>query len=217
MKNRLVKLNKIEIKYNLKISSRAKRIRLQISGRSGLEVILPKGTPENEAEKLIFRKQEWILKYLNQSIKRFGQFHFFGSPMNESHPSYSQYSELRGKVLKHKPDSPDELIQRKWLLGEAGHYIPARTAELAGNYGFSYNAISIRNQKTRWGSCSGKKRLSFNFNLMSFQPEVIDYVIIHELCHLKHMNHSQAFWNEVAAILPDFKILRKKLKAGFNE
>ena len=70
---------------------------------------------------------------------------------------------------------------------------------------FVYGKITIRNQKTRWESCSGKGNLNFNCLLMLMPPEVIDYVVVHELCHRKEMNHSKAFWKEVEKILPNYK------------
>ncbi|MDR3628564.1 MAG: M48 family metallopeptidase, partial [Ignavibacteriaceae bacterium] len=78
------------------------------------------------------------------------------------------------------------------------------------------NKVTIRNQKTRWGSCSARGNLSFNFNLVRYRKEIIDYVIVHELCHLKEMNHSNKFWNLVEKICPDYKALRRELKKGSN-
>ncbi len=91
--------------------------------------------------------------------------------------------------------------------------IPARVKEYAEIIGVSYGRITIRNQKTRWGSCSSKGNLNFNCQLMRLPEELRDYVIIHELCHRKEMNHSAKFWSEVEKYCPDYKALRKKLKA----
>jgi predicted metal-dependent hydrolase len=84
--------------------------------------------------------------------------------------------------------------------------------ELSERSGFSYKKITIRSQKTRWGSCSAKGRLSFNYRLMKFRKEAIDYVIIHELCHLKEMNHSKKFWDLVEGFCPDYVNLKKELR-----
>ena len=91
-------------------------------------------------------------------------------------------------------------------------YIPQRVAHYAAKLGVTYGRITIRNQKTRWGSCSSKGNLNFNCLLMLTPPEVIDYVIVHELCHRKEMNHSARFWTLVASILPDYTEQKRWLR-----
>ncbi len=79
-------------------------------------------------------------------------------------------------------------------------------------YGFEYNKISIKDQKTRWGSCSRRRNLNFNYKIMFLPDELRDYVIVHELCHLGEFNHSKNFWNLVAQTLPNFKEIKKQFK-----
>lgn len=79
-------------------------------------------------------------------------------------------------------------------------------------YGFKFNKISIKNQKTRWGSCSKKGNLNFNYKIALLPKEVADYIIVHELCHLKEFNHSRKFWDLVALALPDYLARRNELK-----
>lgn len=90
--------------------------------------------------------------------------------------------------------------------------IPARVAHFAPVVGVTYGRITIRNQHSRWGSCSGKGNLNFNCLLMLVPPEVLDYVVVHELCHRKELNHSPRFWAQVEKILPDYRIRQKWLK-----
>lgn len=99
----------------------------------------------------------------------------------------------------------------------AHEYIPARVAYFHQFTGGSYDKVTIRDQKTRWGSCSSSGTLSFNYRLMLAPPQILDYVVVHELCHLKHMNHSPAFWQAVADVLPDYKERKQWLKEHGSE
>lgn len=98
------------------------------------------------------------------------------------------------------------------LVRKAKEILPKKVAYYAGIVGVTYERIFIRNQKTRWGSCSAKGNLNFNCQLMLFPEEIVDYVVVHELCHRKEMNHSTRFWAEVEKILPDYKVRRHWLK-----
>jgi predicted metal-dependent hydrolase len=102
-------------------------------------------------------------------------------------------------------------VYNLWLKHRAKIFIPERVNVLSAKTGFDFSKITIRSQKTRWGSCSSSGKLSFNFKLMKHKKDVIDYVIIHELCHLKELNHSKKFWNLVSKFCPDYKVLKKEL------
>ena len=121
---------------------------------------------------------------------------------------------IKQKKIQYEADSPEPLTDEdiKKLIAQAREYLPGRVAYYAAKMGVSYGRITIRNQKTRWGSCSSKGNLNFNCLLMLTPPEVIDYVVVHELCHRKEMNHSPAFWREVEKILPDYRDRVKWLK-----
>lgn len=98
------------------------------------------------------------------------------------------------------------------LADKALKTIPARVAYFASRMGVAYGRITIRNQTSRWGSCTSQGNLNFNCLLMLAPPEVLDYVVVHELCHRKEMNHSAKFWAEVARVLPDYETRKKWLK-----
>lgn len=83
--------------------------------------------------------------------------------------------------------------------------------------GGSYTSVTIRDQKTRWGSCSSRGTLSFNYRLIFAPPAVLDYVVVHELCHLTHMNHSKEFWNMVGSVMPDYQTHKRWLREHGRE
>ena len=87
-----------------------------------------------------------------------------------------------------------------------------RVEYFAGRHQFTFNRITIRSQETRWGSCSKKGNLNFNYRIALLPPRVADYIIVHELCHLKEFNHSWDFWKQVEDILPDYADTRRELK-----
>ncbi len=101
---------------------------------------------------------------------------------------------------------------KKALTKEARAFLPRRLAYLAAQHGFSYERTRFGAPKGRWGSCSSRGTISLNVSLMALDPELIDYVIIHELCHTREMNHSPRFWTLVESCLPDYKDRRKRLK-----
>ena len=106
--------------------------------------------------------------------------------------------------------------ERESLRQKAGILLGERTALYAERMQVSYKRITIRDQKTRWGSCSTAGNLNFNWKLILMPPEILDYVVVHELAHRREMNHSSRFWAQVAEILPDYKARRQWLKENGN-
>lgn len=116
-------------------------------------------------------------------------------------------------TMQKKPSGPPITEEGIALLAKrANEIIPPRVAYYASLVGVDYNRVTIRHQKTKWGSCSGKKNLNFNCLLLLTPTEVMDSVIIHELCHLKYMNHSKEFYNEVLRVCPNYKQYDRWLK-----
>lgn len=110
------------------------------------------------------------------------------------------------------PTDKYEDMVRLWMHSEGGKIFRQKLNDFAGQMNVHFNMVRIKNVKTIWGSCSSKKNLNFNFKLFFLPEALIDYVFVHELAHLKHMNHSKAFWSEVEKQIPDYKKRREELK-----
>lgn len=112
------------------------------------------------------------------------------------------------RARRRLPETPEVARLRK----EAKAYLPQRVAELAAEHGFEYNRVYIKHNVSNWGSCSSKKNINLNLNLMRVSPELQDYVILHELCHLRHLNHGPAFHDLLESLCPGHRQLSAKLK-----
>jgi len=207
------------INYRCVFSKRAKYIRLQINTAGELEVVIPTRSNQNEAEKFILKKLNWINKHLNKTLTK-TQYYFLGNEI-KINQHFELFSSRHKFILRNKElliTSPSGSLESLtylyniWLKHIAKKFIPERVRYLSDQTGFAYSRISVRGQKTRWGSCSAKGRLSFNYRLMKYRKEVIDYVIIHELCHLKEMNHSKKFWKLVERFCHDYVNRKKELR-----
>lgn len=113
------------------------------------------------------------------------------------------------KRRKKRPRVDTHFLAHKELAREIVH---ARVAHFNQGYSFSFGRISIKNQKRCWGSCSAKKNLNFNYKIIFLPEALMDYVIVHELCHLKELNHGAGFWEEVAKAIPSYKAERAHLR-----
>ena len=169
------------------IKSRRKTIAIQVNSDLSVTVRAPYGVTEKYIEEFLNKNEAWISKQMNEIKETKERF--------EAEPTEKL---TREKVIA--------------LAEEALKVIPERVEYFAKVIGVTYGKITVRNQKTRWGSCSSKGNLNFNCLLMLAPPEVLDYVVVHELCHRKQMNHSKAFWTEVEKVFPDYKKSIKWLK-----
>jgi len=118
----------------------------------------------------------------------------------------------RRELVRAATRVPAEVEKRLRTL--AARELPARVLELARAHGFALPAVSVRNQRTRWGSCSPSGRISLNWRLVQVPPAVRDYVLLHELTHLRHLNHSARFWRELARLCPDHAEARRWLRSS---
>ena len=169
------------------IRSRRKSLAIEITPELQVVVRAPARMPVREINAFVKEKDDWIREHLQRMAEK--------KRMREQH---------------REPALSEEELQE--LATQAMTLIPQKVRYYAQIIGVTYGRITIRNQRTRWGSCSGKGNLNFNCLLLLMPEEVLDYVVVHELCHRKEMNHSARFWEEVEKILPDYRQRRKWLK-----
>ena len=167
------------------IRSRRKTISLEINNKAELIVRAPMRVPNYEIQRFVDEKSSWIEKHI---------------------------ASVRKRMEKARDIEPVGRWELRDLTEEALRVLPARVKHYAEIIGVTYGHITIRNQKTLWGSCSSKGNLNFNCMLMRAPEHIQDYVVVHELCHRKEMNHSKRFWELVCEVIPDYRQCRKWLK-----
>ena len=173
-----------DIEYEL-VRSKRKTVAIEIKPDGTVVVRAPRLMSKRFIDSFIAEKQNWIETHREQILKR------------------------RAEVGTIEPISESE---KKALAKQAKSIMPDRIDRYAQEIGVTYGRVSYRFQRGRWGSCSSKGNLNFNCMLMLINDEIIDYVIVHELCHRLEMNHSAVFWKHVEQILPDYRERRKWLK-----
>jgi len=180
--------NKVcDFEYKITRSLKARSIRISIYPNCEIKVTASHLIPEFIIHNFVNKKSDWITKKLAK---------FRANPVSKERLF------LRG--LKRK----DFAENKKRAL----ELIKNRLEHFNKHYGFEYKKISIRNQKSRWGSCSHNGNLSFNYKIVFLKPEIQDYIIVHELCHLNELNHGASFWNLVGEMVRDYKKVRGELK-----
>lgn len=167
------------------IYSNRKTIAIEVKEDGSIIVKAPKRAGKRQVEAFVESKADWIQRAAERQAARADE--------------YAKIPKLTNTEIR-------------LLADQAARDIAARVRYFAPIVGTDYNRITIRNQTTRWGSCSGKGNLNFNCLLMLAPEDVRDYVVVHELCHRLQMNHSAAFWAEVGRVMPDYASKRKWLK-----
>jgi hypothetical protein len=179
---KVINLQENKIEYTLKISKQAKRVRLVIYCDGSFVVTIPKNMNANIIEQIIIKKSHWIINKLEYSKNNPGK------------------RSIKGSEKDYKEHKDQALALAKKRIEHFNQF-----------YNFKFNKISIKNQKTRWGSCSKKGNLNFNYKISLIPEKFADYIIVHELCHLKEFNHSKKFWNLVGKTVPDYLELKRNL------
>jgi len=182
--NRQINLHNRVVNYSVRRSKRAKRMRLAVYCDGNFIVTVPQAFPANSIDRYVIAKSQWVISKLD-----------FFERLNKKQKltlGDDKYELYKDKVLK-------MVTERLTALNQKHHR-------------FKFNKITIKSQKTRWGSCSKKRNLNFNYKILFLPPKIRDYIMIHELCHLKEFNHSRRYWKLVESVLPDYQDCVAELK-----
>ncbi len=218
------------ISYHIKTSSRARNVRLTVSSTRGLEIILPKSMHKRHIPKILADKQAWILQHLPQ-------IHAAMEAKTQPLPS-ELYMASTEEIWRITYDATRQWGRRKWMMRDGELLVGADPSErvvaagilrdwlrdyaedilvpwlddVAAETGLSFRKVTIRNQNTRWGSCSSTGAINLNQKLVFLPAEYVQYILVHELCHTKQMNHSAKFWQIVEQYLPEARKLDKRMR-----
>ncbi len=172
------------ITYTLNRSHRARRLRLTLQAEGKLLVTIPTRVSLEQVERLLHEHADWILRQRARHVARPRQI----LPAMSDAAVYRLYKEAAAELVTHHL-----MVLRSKLS------LPSHT-------------VTIKNHRTRWGSCSKEGRLNFNYRIALLPFELAEYIIVHEVCHLFELNHSSKFWNRVAELRPDYQVRRRRLR-----
>jgi predicted metal-dependent hydrolase len=222
----------MQIQY--KSSPNAKHLRITVKGRGEVTVTVPKGISAKQAEQFVQKNMDWIESKVAAAKEKKGEKiteYGFGTEFKTkltavkvietdgSQAFLKQHKDFLGIYIPEETDisKPEwqELIKTQieaQLKREAKSFLPKRTRDLATEKGIAIGKISVRSTKSRWGSCSHNNDISLSIYLMTLPDELIDYVICHELAHVKEKNHSKNFWAHLEQLLPGARKMDKEMK-----
>ncbi len=223
-----ITINSCNLTYNVNYQKGRKTVKLKMSSADCVEVTAPSRYPRCNIEKLLHKKTEWIMAQIsrlatlaanpvNQSIAHGTQVLYQGQPYtliikyaHKSAVTLTSNQIILEFPTVHTTDMSRDITTalKGWYLDSANSLLAAKTAEWAARIEVTPIRIKLRDQKTRWGSCSSSGSINYNWRIVMAPPEVLDYLIIHELCHLRMPNHSQKFWQLVGQFSPNFKKCR---------
>jgi predicted metal-dependent hydrolase len=222
--------------YTIRHSQRAKYVKVHIDSRKGVVLVLPKNVSQRSGLRFLKSKRDWIEKHIhiiNQSalapaiiyppdriclklLQREWQVVYRPVSATIQRNALAQKGDrLILSVFSDNLESTVRLL-KLWLKRIAKQYLSQTMHNISNEIGLEYNRLSFRHQKTLWGSCSHNKNISLNVKLLFLPFKYVRYVMIHEMCHTLHMNHSKQFWRCVARYEPDYLRLDKEINRVQN-
>lgn len=221
--------------YTLKKHARAKRVKLKASIQHGLEIVVPASFDNSGVLVILENNRRWIEKNLAQINSTRHLIKTNPVPLEIKLPALNEnwqvtYIKSLGTKIKLLERPGQELIVlgnienhtlciktlTKWIKEKAAVYLTEQLRWFSEKTQLTFNTVQIRSQQTRWGSCSNNKSINLNYQLLFLPARLLHHILIHELCHTIHMDHSSAFWKLVAAFDPDSNFHRKEVKKALS-
>jgi hypothetical protein len=222
--------------YSIRESLKAKRVILKISVHNGLEIVIPRGFSQKRIPQIINDKKDWIERAFRKieqkrqiatnprelptaidflSIDRSFEVEYFS---DREKPL--ELSQVNDSLIKISGDSANiegcRYLLKHWLQYQGRIHLTPWLRSLSDETGLRFRQVQIRGQRSRWGSYSGRGTVSLNYNLLFLRPGLVRYLMIHELCHSVHLNHSARFYSLLAEYEPGYKELRGEMRDGWN-
>jgi predicted metal-dependent hydrolase len=226
----------LKLPYILRISEKARHVRFQVSVEKGLEVVVPKRFSVARVPSLVEKNRQWI----ERAFQKTKAFQGLVGPIREwrvpeeitfralalTWEVVSCHDEMKSVVVQEtsrtvlllrggtEDAATCQTVLKRWLTGKAKEHLIPWLNRVSNETKLGYSSVAIRQQKTRWGSCSSRRLISLNARLLFLPPDLVTYVLVHELCHTKHLNHSLRFWRLVESYIPDYRQLDRRLRDG---
>ena len=226
------------IPYTVRVRASSRRVRIRVTHRYGVVVSVPSGFATARIAQLLRREQAWIRAALERVSARqqlLGSQATWCLPSQIALPAVAStwtvsadasssptvtLRELPAQQLLLRGAIADEAACRRalsrWMVRQAQRHLVPRLQLRSAHLGLHYRRVSIRRQRTRWASCSSRGTISLSANLLFLEPAYVDYILTHELCHLKEMNHSRRFWQLVARHYPGYREVDVRLRRMSN-
>jgi predicted metal-dependent hydrolase len=228
------------VDYRVRISPRSRKVRLTLSARDGLTVVIPRGFNARRIPAIVEARKGWIEKHLrrfSEETRVVAENPPDVLPETIDLPALGEIWQVAyrstgaQRAVEVETFVPGELVVsgavddaaacrsvlKRWLRRRAAEGLASLLSRLAEEHGFRYDRVTIRGQKTRWGSCSVRKTISLNFHLLFLPSDIVRYVLLHELCHTVFMNHSDKFWLLLDGFEPDSKAMRRRMRGGWKD
>lgn len=220
--------------WQVRESARARRLSVRVFADGRVEIVVPPRTAPRAVETFVARHRDWIDRrraaarrnarppepfpppqLLLSASGEVYRLHLAGGlgPRVAAVARESGVLEVRGRL---RGEAHLRAVLRRWLIGHAHRHLGRSLDALAREHGFDYARVAVRRQRSRWGSCSARGTISLNCCLMFQRPEVVRYLLLHELAHTRHMHHGARFWRCVERHCTDYRVLDRELLAGWR-